>query len=286
MLAALGTLPTDDAAWAYEFKWDGIRAIGARRWGPHPAHIAQRQRPERVRFPRTPRPRRALRIPPGRDRRRDRGLRRPGPSPVPEAAATHPRRRRNPRRPAWRPSSLCVYVIFDLLYLDGAVTHHRSLHRAAASTRGPSGSRRTDNRIVDAQPPLRWPRFRHLEREQGAGSRGGPGQATRFALPSRQAVADVDQGQEHPHPGSRHRRLDTGRGTSSRPFRLSAARHPHRDRSRVRGPGGNGLHRGGSRRLDGYTRGAAVRRRTPSPPRSRVSTARWPPGSNRRWSVR
>jgi bifunctional non-homologous end joining protein LigD len=28
MLAVAGALPTDDAAWAYEFKWDGIRAIG------------------------------------------------------------------------------------------------------------------------------------------------------------------------------------------------------------------------------------------------------------------
>jgi bifunctional non-homologous end joining protein LigD len=28
MLATLGTLPKDDGAWAYEFKWDGIRAIG------------------------------------------------------------------------------------------------------------------------------------------------------------------------------------------------------------------------------------------------------------------
>jgi bifunctional non-homologous end joining protein LigD len=28
MLAALGTLPKDDPAWAYEFKWDGIRAVG------------------------------------------------------------------------------------------------------------------------------------------------------------------------------------------------------------------------------------------------------------------
>jgi bifunctional non-homologous end joining protein LigD len=28
MLAAVGTLPNDDEAWAYEFKWDGIRAIG------------------------------------------------------------------------------------------------------------------------------------------------------------------------------------------------------------------------------------------------------------------
>ena len=28
MLATLGTLPKDDDAWAYEFKWDGIRAIG------------------------------------------------------------------------------------------------------------------------------------------------------------------------------------------------------------------------------------------------------------------
>jgi bifunctional non-homologous end joining protein LigD len=28
MLATLGTLPRDDGAWAFEFKWDGIRAIG------------------------------------------------------------------------------------------------------------------------------------------------------------------------------------------------------------------------------------------------------------------
>jgi bifunctional non-homologous end joining protein LigD len=28
MLAAVGTLPKDDGTWAYEFKWDGIRAIG------------------------------------------------------------------------------------------------------------------------------------------------------------------------------------------------------------------------------------------------------------------
>ena len=27
MLATLGSLPTDDAAWAFEFKWDGIRAV-------------------------------------------------------------------------------------------------------------------------------------------------------------------------------------------------------------------------------------------------------------------
>ena len=27
MLAVLGALPRDDGAWAYEFKWDGIRAI-------------------------------------------------------------------------------------------------------------------------------------------------------------------------------------------------------------------------------------------------------------------
>jgi bifunctional non-homologous end joining protein LigD len=27
MLATLGTLPTDDEAWAFEFKWDGIRAV-------------------------------------------------------------------------------------------------------------------------------------------------------------------------------------------------------------------------------------------------------------------
>ena len=27
MLATLGTLPTDDDAWAYEFKWDGMRAL-------------------------------------------------------------------------------------------------------------------------------------------------------------------------------------------------------------------------------------------------------------------
>jgi len=28
MLAAVGALPKDDQAWAYEFKWDGIRAVG------------------------------------------------------------------------------------------------------------------------------------------------------------------------------------------------------------------------------------------------------------------
>lgn len=27
MLATPGTLPKDDKAWAYEFKWDGIRAL-------------------------------------------------------------------------------------------------------------------------------------------------------------------------------------------------------------------------------------------------------------------
>ncbi len=48
MLATAGTLPANDAAWAYEFKWDGIRAIGHVDGGRIRITSEKRKRPEHL----------------------------------------------------------------------------------------------------------------------------------------------------------------------------------------------------------------------------------------------
>ena len=132
--------------WAFEIKWDGVRAIAycptrARSAAePQPARRSRRATPRSARCPPSSAARR------GGPRRRDRGLRRRGPAelrapPGPHAphlggggAAAHARR---------RPS----YVIFDLLYLDGALAARAALRGAARAARG-ARARRPD--LADA----------------------------------------------------------------------------------------------------------------------------------------
>ena len=47
MLAKLSTLPADESQWAFEVKWDGVRAIAHSEPGPHPPPQPQRQRHHR-----------------------------------------------------------------------------------------------------------------------------------------------------------------------------------------------------------------------------------------------
>ena len=134
--------PRDDAAWAFEFKWDGIRAVDARRRGPHPHHLAQRQRPERVRFPSSGPWASSLgshqvvldgEIVAFDDEGRPRFQ---SLQPRIHAADAAKAKRLAAEHPV-------VYVIFDLLYLDGASLIDASLRRAAPSTRGSRARRRT-----------------------------------------------------------------------------------------------------------------------------------------------
>ena len=106
-----------------------------------------------------------------------------------------------------------VYVIFDLLHLDG-----RSLLAQPYEERRARAARaRPDRRgLADARPPRRRRRgdARGLAR---AGPRGHRRQAARLPVRARAARPALDQGQERAPGRRRGRRLDAGRGRARRP---------------------------------------------------------------------
>jgi bifunctional non-homologous end joining protein LigD len=162
MLATLGTLPKDDDAWAYEFKWDGIRAIGHVDGG----RLRIRSRngndlsssfPELRALGEQFGSRQAIvdgEIVAFDDQGRPRFQRL---QPRIHAADAHKAKRLAAEQPV-------VYVLFDLLYLEGRLLV-------------------TLPYLMDAQPSFRRSRFRHPAGQPRAGPRGGPGQAARFAVP-------------------------------------------------------------------------------------------------------
>ena len=221
MLATAGPLAEggpDD--WAYEFKWDGIRAVRAGRRRTADRHQPQRARPHRL-GARTPCAGRGLRLPTGRARRR---ARRPGrrrrpvlrPGPAPGEG------RRGPPA-AVRTRDPVSYVVFDLLHLDGhdllgdSYDDRRRLLESALPT-GPSWG---------ATPSFTGQR---RPRRAGRGDRDGHGGRGRQApverLPSGKAQSRLGEDQAGAHPGGGGGRMDRGRRRTPGNLRRTRPRHP------------------------------------------------------------
>ena len=117
MLARTGTLPRDDGEWAYEIKWDGVRAIGYVDGGAAAAREPQRQR-HHAPLPGAARARAGARLARGDPRRRGGRVRRRPPV-VPEAPGPHAPDLRARGAAARRSPTRSIYMIFDLLWLEG-----------------------------------------------------------------------------------------------------------------------------------------------------------------------
>ncbi len=105
MAATLGKLPRDDGNWAYELKWDGVRAIGYCDAG-HLKLESRNGRDITSQYPELRALGRRARRAAGRPRRRDRRLRRGRASPTSSAssaACTWPPRRRSAGASPTRP---------------------------------------------------------------------------------------------------------------------------------------------------------------------------------------
>ena len=232
MLATAGALPPDDGAWAYEFKWDGIRALvwvdggRARARSRTGADITDG-------FPELRAAGRGHGHQPGAARRRARRPRRRGPavllaasstacsSPAPSAVARAARDASGqPRR-----SSTCSTSTAAPL-LDATYDERRTLLEQLGLAGPRLGSHPVVHRRAGRRRAAR-PRVRARD-----GGRGG--QAAGLALPSRPAEHRLDQGQGPAHPGGRHRRVDAGPGQPAVDLRRPPARRPRRDRRAAR----------------------------------------------------
>ena len=202
-------LPPGDDGWAFEIKWDGVRAPRLRRRPAgcgSPPGAATDHTP---RYPELAAIAAALRRARGDPRRRDRRLRRRRPAELSAPAAAdgaHQPRRRSALRAAETP--------VDLRRLRPALARRplaarravraapRAARRARAST-GPTG-RRPGTTSATARGC--WEAVRER------GPRGDRREAARQPLPARPAQPRVAQGPQPPRPGARDRRLDARRG--------------------------------------------------------------------------
>ena len=185
MLATAGELcPTDDAAWGYEFKWDGVRAVAAVRGGVL-ALISRKGTDITVRYPEL------ARLPGGAGRARRGGRRRDRRDGRRRAAPTSARCRTGCTAPArrcraWRPTKPVTYLVFDLLAWDGEDLLDRPVRRApgaagrAGHRRAPLGGRRRGSPGGGA---------RRAGRQRGERAGGRRRQAAGLALPARACAA-------------------------------------------------------------------------------------------------
>ena len=283
MKAVSGTLPDDDDGWAYEIKWDGMRVVSGIDDGirgvstrgldviarfPEMEGLADHLRGHQVVLDgevvafdghRTDFGRLQHRMHVA-DRRE--ALRRAGEAPV-------------------------VYVVFDLLHLDGIDTMplaYEDRRRVLLDLVEPG------ERLVGPAPPDR--RRRGVE---GCGRRAGPrgrgGQAAGVPLRARPALARLAQGEGPTPPGAGGRRVDAWRGQPGGVLRRAARRAPRRGRpGRAAGVRRLGRHRVRPGRADPPPRPA--RRPTPATVRRSATRCRRPsrasagssPRSSWRWS--
>ncbi|CAA9503894.1 MAG: DNA_ligase_IV_Ku-like, partial [uncultured Solirubrobacteraceae bacterium] len=180
--------------------------------------------------------------PPGDPRRRDRGpgrRRDPELLPAPAAHARHVgvrraapgARRPGDARPLRRP-------------LARRPSRHGPLVRRAP--RPPARARRR-RRALDRPRPRRRPRLPGPGRRAGAGARGRGGQAPRLPLRAGAARERLAEGEGHPAPGGRGRRLASRRGAPARPDRRAPGRRLRGGRAALRRPRRHGLHPGRAR---------------------------------------
>ncbi len=281
MLARTGPLPPDDGRWAYEIKWDGVRAIAFVQGGTPDAAGALRARRQRP-LPRAAPARRRAGGPRGRARRRGRRVRRRA-SQLPEAAEPHAPHLRRPG-PAARPAGP------GPLHRLRPALPRRPLAARAPLRRAPRGARRARARRPDLAGP-RPPRRRRRGAARGdprAAARGHRGQAPGLPLHAGPALLGLGEGQEHRQHRRGRRRLAGGGGRPLGPARRARDRHPRRGRRpALRRPRRHGLHRDRARRASSAcsTTSRRTPRRSPAASRrsSRTSSSRgwWPASTSR-----
>ena len=215
MMAKLGKLPAKDDGWAYEIKWDGVRAIAYSE--PGRLRLESRNLNDiTAQYPEVRPLNRALSSHTRRARRRARRVRRRRAAELRAASAAHAPDRRvaDPATRAGLPGRLRHLrpALPRRPLADGA-----ALHRAARAARGARARRA---RVADALVQRRR-RRRAARRERRTRARGHRGQAARLPVRARQARDHLDQGQDQAAPGARDRRLAAGRGP---PQRATSAR--------------------------------------------------------------
>ncbi len=174
------------------------------------------------------------------------------------------------------------FWLFDVLWLDGV-----SLLRKKYDDR---------RRILQALP-LSGDVCRVPEQLAGsvddalAGQRrpqvgGDRGQAGRFPVRARTAIADLVQDEELPDAGSGRGRLATRRRPASGKSGVAAGGGPRRRRTSLRRQGRHRLHRRGARPADGCAAPTAAKDLGRGRQRAAGGQRRTRSGSNRPWSVR
>ena len=220
MLAKPGDVPESDSEeWAYEVKWDGIRALGYARRGKW-SMLSRRQEDVTVRYPELEGIAEAL---------ADHAAVLDGEVVALDAEEGRPRfqliqSRMGLTSPAAVKAKMkrqpVDYVIFDLLHLDGESIRELPYLRAPRAARG---ARPRRSALADSRPPARR-RCRPARGRAPPGTRGDRLQARRQSLPTRQAHRRVDQDQGLEAPGVRDRRLYPRRGQPREAGRVGPGR--------------------------------------------------------------
>ena len=254
MLATTGPLPPDDGRWAYEIKWDGVRAIAFVQGG----RLELRARSGRDITPRYPELRPLAEALAGREVVLDGevvafdGAR---PSFQKLQGRMHLTSEHAVRRLAR--DDPVHYIAFDLLYLDGRSLMDLPLRRAP---RGARRARAERPDLAGAGAPRR--RRRGAARgDARAAARGRDREAARRPVPARTPLARLDQGPQHLLDRRRDRRLAARRRRPLRPARLARGRDPRRRRRpALRRPRRHRLHAGRAGAAGRDARAARARR--------------------------
>ena len=238
MLAVSGHLPADSKDWAFEIKWDGVRAILFVEGGRVRAH-SRNDLDITVSFPELADIGKFLGMTTciidgeivalGADGR---------PSFSRLQQRMHVANQREAKRRSL--SDPVTFVAFDLLYLDGHSLLDATVRRATGPT-GVAASLRRDlhhDRLVPRRLRTGHPRRHRRER-----ARRRRRQAPVFGLSTRSAQSRLDEGQVLPHAGSRPRRVDGGPRRAPGQSRRPPPRDPRRRWSALRRQGRDRLQR-------------------------------------------
>ena len=240
MLARTGTLPRDKGEWAYEIKWDGVRAIGYVDGG----RLRLESRNGNDITPRYPELRALGPALGSRDAIFDGevvAFEDGRPSFQKLQGRMHLTSEHAVRRLAQ--SDPVIYMIFDVLWLEG----HSLLELTYEERRAKLAE------LELSGPTWQTPGEPHRQRRGPArglarpGARGHHRQAARLPVHARAARERLGEGQEHPPRRRRHRRLAPRQGGALGPPRRARGRLLRGRRAALRGPRRQRLHRGGAR---------------------------------------
>ena len=203
MLATAGQLPSDGEEWAFEIKWDGVRAILFVEGGRVRAH-SRNDLDVTASFPELADIGEFLGM---TTCVLDGEIVALGENGRPNFARLQRRMHVANQREAHRRAAVdpVSFVAFDVLYLRGRslLSSGYDERRAQLESLHLSGDDLHDNGIVPRRLGTRHPGRDRRER-----ARGGGRQTPELFVQTRTAVTGLDQSQIIPYPGSRHRGLD------------------------------------------------------------------------------